>query len=301
MFEILEDKIRLWDDGISDTNKEKCSNALKMVKDAIADSDFDYKDNIDIQLQGSFANNTNISKESDIDIGVVLSNRFFVNTVPPKTSADYGYINSEYTFNSFKTDIFRILNEKFKSTAPVIGKKSIKISENSYHSKIDVVPFFIYRNYDLFGNYSEGVALLDENGKVVANYPKQHIENNTKKNIDTLYYYKKMVRCIKHIKEEMKENDIDVSNIKSFVLESLVYNVPNTLFNIDCYKMTNPSAPKAALLISVVNKIIYLIKYNCNNLVEANNIKKLFDNTANRNSNDYLNFFNTLLEFIKNE
>ena len=71
---------------------------------------------------------------------------------------------------------------------------------------------------------------MSKNGKEIKNYPKEHIRNGITKNNDTNYEYKKLVRIMKHIKNEMvddKKTNGDI--ITSFLVECLVWNIPNSI------------------------------------------------------------------------
>ena len=62
---------------ISDSEEQRCENMIRMVKDAIQgyyNETRDYKMNLsdyEIFLQGSYANNTNVKQNSDVDIFVM--------------------------------------------------------------------------------------------------------------------------------------------------------------------------------------------------------------------------------------
>ena len=65
---------------ISDTENQRCENMIKMVKEAIQDYYIETRDNkmnlsdYEIFLQGSYANNTNVKQNSDVDICVMYKN-----------------------------------------------------------------------------------------------------------------------------------------------------------------------------------------------------------------------------------
>ena len=68
-------------------------------------------------------------------------------------------------------------------------------------------------------------------GKEISNYPKIHKSNGIDKNNKTNHSYKKIVRILKHIKNNMVEDGITNGDIiSSFLVECLVYNVPNNEF-----------------------------------------------------------------------
>ena len=75
MFELksnVEDTCQNWCKPASKTESQKCENALRMIKDAIRESDELKEMNIQIVPKGSYHNNTNVRLNSDVDIAVVL-------------------------------------------------------------------------------------------------------------------------------------------------------------------------------------------------------------------------------------
>lgn len=215
---------------LSPTEDSRAKNAINMIRSAIELnpelSPLDYE----VFLQGSYANNTNVRTESDVDVCVMLKSSFFYDLPDGKHERDYGITPGPITFQRYRELVKKALIDKFGSCFVYDGNKSIKINENSYHVKADVVPTFQHRRYRTMGiGYIEGTRFYSKEGKVVTNYPKQHIENGTAKNNRTNYDYKKLVRIMKRIKNDMVDDEvIDGDIISSFLVECLVWNVPDS-------------------------------------------------------------------------
>jgi hypothetical protein len=64
----------------------------------------------------------------------------------------------------------------------------------------------------------------------IHNYPKQHLDEGTKKNDATSRRYKRDVRILKRLENEMVDKAV-IDIVPSFLIESSVYNVPNRSFN----------------------------------------------------------------------
>jgi len=76
-----------------------------------------------------------------------------------------------------------------------------------------------------------GIVIYPDSGGSIINYPEQHIRNGRQKNMETNAYFKKMVRIIKKMRHLMDDLNIaSASNVSSFGVESLVWNVPNHVF-----------------------------------------------------------------------
>ncbi len=77
MIRFSEQTLDNWRKQASDTEEQRISNAISMIKDAIKSSE-DLKDkDIEIFVQGSYANNTNVRIDSDVDVCIMLKDTFF--------------------------------------------------------------------------------------------------------------------------------------------------------------------------------------------------------------------------------
>ena len=139
-------------------------------------------------------------------------------------------MNCSMTFQRYRDLVKNALEDKFGDSYVADGNKSLKIRENTYHVQADVVPAFQYRRYTTtVGRYHEGTRFYAKDGSQVTNYPKVHIKNGTDKNNRTNYKYKKLVRIMKHVKNEMVDDGkTNGDKITSFLVECLVWNVPDS-------------------------------------------------------------------------
>lgn len=230
-----EQTLQNWTVPLSQTEERRADNTIKMVRKAIDESEELKAMNIEVFIQGSYANNTNVRTESDVDVCVMLKDVFYAEYPDGKNREDYGFIASDMTFNQYRNLIKKALQNKFGVGYVYDGNKSLKINENTYHVQSDVVPAFQLRNYYYWGSmdpnqYIEGTCFLAQDGKKVSNYAKRHLQNGKEKNKATNYNYKKLVRIMKHIKNNMVEDKkVDGDKITSFLVECLVYQIPNDI------------------------------------------------------------------------
>jgi nuclear transport factor 2 (NTF2) superfamily protein len=223
-----EDTLNGWRKPPSNTEETKLSNVERMIREAIAENEVLKPMNIDIYGKGSYANDTNVRLNSDIDICVCLSDTVFVQLPKDKKQEDLGYSDSSYKFADFKDTIEKALIDKFGTTEVTRNDKCITIKENSNRVEADVVPSFEYHRHDDNGSKHIGTKLLSDEGYPIINYPKQHIDNAKKKNSETLKRYKRLTRIVKRIRYKMIDDGELVSdNISSFLLECLVWNIPD--------------------------------------------------------------------------
>lgn len=301
MINNLENKLKKWSAPLSVSEDNICATSIRVITEAINASNELKNRDIRIIKQGSYANNTNVRNNSDVDIAIICRQTFFYKIPPLKTKDDYGIQDSTYSYDQFKMEVFNVLARRFNISEIKYGNKSLKISHFKYGDIIinaDVVPFFEYKEYDIRGIKQTGVSLY-YNGSLIVNYPEQHISNSKNKNNDTNYFYKKMVRCFKALKYDMEESGFDVHNIKSFVLESILFNLSNDYFNVEKSKQSYVGKflePYSAMLLNCIYECKNLLINYSQQLYEPNMILKLFS-TNERNPNDYINFLSSLEQY----
>jgi hypothetical protein len=229
---VSEEQLRTWGQPPSEAQEKRCNNAETMIRRAITASAALQNRNITIFGQGSYANNTNTARTSDVDVGVVCHDTFFYGMPEGKHRDDFEITPATYTFADFKNEVGQALVSYFHGGTVTRGNKAFDIKATSYHVEADVAPFFGYRRYAVSGTYSEGVELLSDKGAEVINWPAQHKENGISKNNATSRRFKRMVRVVKSI------NDQTTDPVPGFLLECLMWNVPNHQLAHATYEQT---------------------------------------------------------------
>ncbi len=265
-----EEAFSSWAQPPAKTEQERCENAEKAVRNAISASNkLKYKD-IKIFTQGSYRNNTNVKQDSDVDIGILCHNTFFFDLPNGATSDQFGITPATYPYEEFKNDVQAALISYFGASAVKRGNKVFDIHENSYRVDSDVAPFFEHRRYNSNGQHSPGVELKPDNGGRVINWPEQHYDNGVSKNTATNRRFKSLVRIFKSLCNYMSDQGVtDAKLIPKFLLECLVWNVPNDNFGNYTY-----SDDLRACLIFLYNNTGSQDK--CNEWGEVNELKYLF-------------------------
>ena len=232
MTKFTEDQLNNFRFPPSDTEETKLSNAERMIKEAIADSDELKEKNTIVFGQGSYANDTNVKNGSDIDINVRLSDTVFIGLPPGFKQEDFGYTDSDYTYAEYKAAVERALVAKFGRSEVVRNDKCITVKANTNRVEADVVPTLEYFRHDENGGKAIGTKFITDEGYPVINYPLQHIENGKQKNSETQKRFKRLTRIFKRIRYKMIDDGVPVSdNITSFLIECLLWNVPNQIYN----------------------------------------------------------------------
>jgi hypothetical protein len=234
-----EDKFQSWSQPLSQNERTKCENAERAIKRAIRDDKTLSKLNIRVFPQGSYCAGTNIRLDSDVDICICLREPFFTDYPPGKTREDLGLVKGSPAFSEYKRLIENALVYEFGKTSVKRGDKAFNIHKNSYRIDADVVPTYAHRRYT--GKYNSdgthhyitptGVELISDKGKAIINWPEQTFENRNDKNDKTGKRFKRIIKILKVLRNEMQEVHIkEADNIASFLIESLIWNVPNSGF-----------------------------------------------------------------------
>ena len=255
-----EEQLKSYAKPLSKTEIVRCENAINMLSTALenigytqvqqlqleARDTYSYKtelikDEMKIKLlvQGSYANNTNVKTESDVDVAVIQEDVFNSSYKKGRDYSDYGFVKSSYSFEDFKRDIYEALVKSYGSEQVEWKSKCLLVHGNSYRVDADSVPSRRYRDYTADerisrDNFIPGIYFLSDEGEKIINYPEQHIKNGRDKNVDTNLYYKKIVRIIKKMRSLMKDKGIPSSyKVNSFKIESLLWNIPDAIYKLE--------------------------------------------------------------------
>ena len=291
---------------LSATEEQHCRNAIRLVSDSLKKLGFTddgkeiraiYPDTysyslqlrninknreIKLLVQGSYANNTNVRTQSDVDIAViqeeVFNTQYRTYGNPPQSDANYHFDRITYPPKSFKDEVQVCLEADF-GTDVERKNKSIKIHGNTYRKDTDTVPCRRYRDYrndylNNVNNYVGGIIIFPDKGSFIINYPEQHIKNGREKNINTHQYYKKYVRIMKKMRYLMQEEEKGVfqkaaQGVSSFMLESLLWNIEDQWYLDNCGRYRKVYVFKLMIEFLLVNQ------NNFKSYKEANGIKPL--------------------------
>jgi hypothetical protein len=227
-----EDMLTVWAQPPSDSEETKLANAERMIREALQNDMELSKFSYEVFGQGSYANDTNVRLNSDIDINVRLLSIVHVEVPQGKTMQDYGYTPRDYSFNDFKQRVFQALARHFGASEVEYCNKCIKVKGNTYRVQADVVPTFKLARYWANGSKQFGSWFVSNDYQDHINFAIQHIENGREKNAGTGKRFKRLCRIFKRLRYKMLEENIPISsNITSFLIECLLYNVPNSIFN----------------------------------------------------------------------
>lgn len=238
----LEDLLISWSQGPGTTEAEKCENAERAIRKAIAADNKLSSLDITVFAQGSYKARTNVKQESDVDVCIRYNEAFFAHYPEGKTRVDFGNVAGSLNFSDFKDMVSRALVSYFGGSAVTRGNKAFDVHENTYRIDTDVVPTFEHRRYtgdfnlDGTHEYVSGVAILPDEGDRIINWPEQNYENGVQRNDNTGRRYKRVIRILKRLRNAMQEDKIaEADNVASYLIECLVWNAPLAAFQHEQY------------------------------------------------------------------
>lgn len=272
----------------SDNEDAKRERTEKEIRGALANYPSLKGRNYVVYTKGSYANNTNVRLDYDVDIAVEYHGFFYYELLFDLSDAEPSNLgilpnNDPYTQEQFKADIRGALVATFGSKAIEDGRIAYRVREKKTTLPADVVPCWENRRYDRL-NFDgtpiihQGTRIFPSDGGFIVNYPAQQKENGTTKNDRTGYRYKYMVRAFKRLQSRLVSQGV-VKELPSYLIECLVYNVTNDKFGNTTYlgDMRN-------ILVTIFNAT--LSAGDSKDWVEVNELKYLFRNNMNWNSAD---------------
>jgi hypothetical protein len=228
-----------WAQGPSKTEQEKAENAERQIYQVIQNCEHLRNRDIRVFTQGSYRNRVNVRRESDVDIGVLCLDTYF-SAYPDdnvKALAKRYQEPATYTYEQFKNELQRALVDRFGAAHVTRGDKAFQVDENTYRVNADVAAFFEHRRYFDVTRYHSGVQMLSDKGRSVINWPEQHYRNGVDKNSATGRRYKRAVRILKTLRNELAEKGVRAAEpIPSFLVECLVWNAPESVFDFGSYR-----------------------------------------------------------------
>jgi hypothetical protein len=233
-----EDKFRSWAGPPSQAEQERTDRTVEEIRRAISSDPMLQRRNVSVIGQGSYKNNTNVRRDSDVDVGVVCYDTFLWNGPAGTNNETFGIEPATYHYSQYKNEVQQALVNWFGTQAVRRGNKAFDIKSGSRGVEADVAPFFEHRTYLPDRKYLSGVELRPDSGipERVINWPEQHYANGVAKNNATGRRYKSLVRVLKNIRNEMDESGIKAAApIIGFLTECLLWSVPNYNFGHNMY------------------------------------------------------------------
>ncbi|KJF16621.1 nucleotidyltransferase domain-containing protein [Acidithrix ferrooxidans] len=230
----LEDKLSGWTGPSSDTEQEKQDRTERMIREAVRNHAEFANCSLKVYAKGSYANNTNVRSDSDVDIAVQCTNALYWNEVTPGVKPVGTPYTGPWTPARLRSELKTALEAKFPGQVDSSGSTAFTIKSGSARVDADVVPCFDHRYYFSPDNFLEGTKVFKTDNSSLLNYPDQQKANGNLKNQRTNQRYKKAVRIMKRLENAMVTAGVH-REVPSFFVECLVYNIPDAVLNLSTW------------------------------------------------------------------
>lgn len=221
-----------WIQPSSENEKDQQDRAERMIADAIKAHPAFAGTSIRVYAKGSYANNTNVRRDSDVDIVVENQDCFYYDffacdpppagTIPPYTG--------NWTPERWRREVTNAIVNCFGSSdVDTSGAVALAVSEKpGSRPSADVVPSFAFRRYDTTDQSvcHEGSRVFTTTGDYIDNWPEQQLTNGRRKNDATGQRYKNYVRALKNAENTLAKHGLMKAK-PSYLMECLVWNVPD--------------------------------------------------------------------------
>lgn len=224
----LEERLIGWTGPSSNTEQEKQDRTERMIRQAI-DSHEPFNDcSLKIYAKGSYANNTNVRSDSDVDIAVECTDVLYWEESEKGVYTPGDAYKGIWTPAKLRSELIFAMRAKFPGQIDSSGSTAIQINSGSARVDADVVPCFSFQ-YHMGHETRDGTKIFKVDGSSIVNYPAQQMANGIAKNKRTGNAYKRGARLLKRIENAMAENGT-FRELPSFFMECLAYNCPDTAF-----------------------------------------------------------------------
>lgn len=194
-----------------------------------------------VYAKGSYANNTNVRLNYDVDVDVEYTGTFYYEqqlaaaAVPPDR---LGIVpgRADMTKEQWRDLVHACLVGHYGSAAVEAGRIASRVRASSATLPADVVPCWSFRRYDSATAVHEGTVIRPRRGPDVVNYPEQHRRCGTAKNDRTRRRYKRMVRVLKRLQDRMVADGKFADPLPSYLVECVVFNVADAAFGRPTYR-----------------------------------------------------------------
>jgi hypothetical protein len=222
----------------------KSAATYQSIRSALTGIDTNRFGTLRIFLQGSYANDTNIYAESDVDVVVEFEDVYYPDVTQLSDNDRRLYegqrIPGRFTLEQARDHVLAVLRDYYDPARVRPGTKSIKVNGGQDRYPADVIvacEHKYYFSYSSPANYSgnTGIIFLDFAGNRIVNHPRKHIENGVVKEKATSNY-KSVVRIFKNLKSKLVNDAVlDSKMAPSYFVECFLYNAPNRLYSHQTY------------------------------------------------------------------
>lgn len=224
-----------WIQPSSTDEKAQQDRAERMVADAIASHPAFGSSSVKTYTKGSYPNNTNVRRDSDVDVVVEMRDLIYWDYNPnvANQSAQGTAYEGGWTPEKWRSEVAQaMLNVFGASDVDTHGKIAINIKAVlGSRPSADVVPSFLYYRYN---DSKRSQTLADQGSCVfpqgsaakVVNWPQQQLDKGRAKNTATGGRYKYYASALKNAENTLAIAGL-LDELPSYFMECLAFNVPD--------------------------------------------------------------------------
>jgi hypothetical protein len=238
------DRLTHWEKPASTTEEAQIERAAAMVRGALSSSQWLIDAGASVLPQGSYHNNTNVRQTADQDLRSVhpflkIECADVLNLAGQRQRLGITDVGQTFAgvIARMRLEIDVALAMKFGwLNLDTSGTKATRVlALPGSRAPVDVVAAFRY--VWVMGNglgglkEEEGIAILGKDNKWTHNFPIQHHDNGIAKRANTLHRFKKVVRSLKRLRDELvTARVLGPKQCPSFLIECLTYAVEDFYF-----------------------------------------------------------------------
>jgi len=231
---VQESTLAGWTGPSSDTEQDKQDRTERMIRLAVDEHPAFDDCAIRVFAKGSYANNTNVKADSDVDVAVECEEVEYWEEAEKGIHVPGTPYAGPWTPDTFRSELVSALRAKFPNQVNSTGSVAIRVRASTARVEADVVPCFGYVYYMRGSAQREGIRIFRTNGSYFENFPGQHLANGRTKNNETNGDFKKVVRILKRVANTMEAEGYHRS-VPSYLVECLVYNCPNDIIRLSSW------------------------------------------------------------------
>lgn len=176
-------------------------------------------------LQGSYKNDTNLRRDSDVDAVVQLA----ANLRPQVATLSNSQLVNDQShklvyerWRSFRTQVLKALRPTYGTKAVTAGRKPIQLAKRLLHASADVVVTVKCGDATAF--------CLPADHRWVVSHPEQHYANGLRKERATNNRFKRTTRMFKTARDHPEDDHlVRRGTPPSYSIECLLYSIPDEM------------------------------------------------------------------------
>lgn len=226
------DLLSSWIQPSSQDEQDRQDRAERMIRDAVKRHAPFAGTAIEVYAKGSYANNTNVRNDSDVDIVVECHDCMYYDYAPGVTpgTATAGAYAGPWAPDAWRRAVTTAIVDCFGSSdVDTSGSVALVVAAKAgSRPSADVVPSYHYREYWAGdrSRWDDGSAVYKADGGRIINWPQQQLDNGRAKNNATGKRYKNYARALKNAENYLAEHET-ITAKPSYLMECLAWNVPD--------------------------------------------------------------------------